>query len=62
MSKEELIHELVRAKITEARLKKGYEVKGVGTQKEYVPLDNKICSTDFTIWSDNLIDRDFVEK
>jgi len=41
MSKEELIHELVRAKITEARLKKGYEVKGVGAQKEYVPLDNK---------------------
>ena len=41
MSKEELIHELVRAKITEARLKKGYEVKGVGAQKEYLPLDNK---------------------
>ena len=40
MSKEELIHELVRAKITEARLKK-YEAKGVGPQKEYVPLDSK---------------------
>ena len=41
MSKEELIHELVQAKITEARLKKGYEVKGAGAQKEYVPLDSK---------------------
>ena len=41
MTKEELIHELVKAKIVEARLKKGYEVKGVGAQKEYIPLDNK---------------------
>lgn len=31
MSREELIHELVMAKITEARLKKGYEVKGDGS-------------------------------
>lgn len=31
MSKEELIQELVKARITEARLKKGYEVKGDGT-------------------------------
>ena len=31
MSKEELIHELIMAKINEARLKKGYEVKGDGT-------------------------------
>ena len=31
MTKEELIQELIRAKITEARLKKGYEVKGDGT-------------------------------
>lgn len=31
MSKEELIHELIMARITEARLKKGYEVKGDGT-------------------------------
>jgi len=28
MTKEELIQELIKAKITEARLKKGYEVKG----------------------------------
>ncbi len=31
MTKEELIHELVKARITEARLKKGYEVKGDGS-------------------------------
>ncbi len=31
MSKEQLIHELLKAKITEARLKKGYEVKGDGS-------------------------------
>ena len=31
MSKEELIQELVKARIAEARLKKGYEVKGDGS-------------------------------
>ena len=31
MTKEELIQELVKARITEARLKKGYKVKGDGT-------------------------------
>ena len=31
MSKEELIREVVQSKINEARLKKGYEVKGDGT-------------------------------
>lgn len=31
MTKEKLIQELVKARITEARLKKGYEVKGDGT-------------------------------
>ena len=31
MTKEQLIQELVKARITEARLKKGYEVKGDGT-------------------------------
>ena len=41
MSKEELIQELVRAKIVEARLKKGYEVKGAGAQKAFAPLDSK---------------------
>lgn len=38
MTKEELIRELVKARITEARLKKGYEVKGDGTVILY---DNK---------------------
>ncbi len=41
MTKAELIHELVKARIVEARLKRGYEVKGDGAQKEYIPLDNK---------------------
>ena len=31
MTKEDLIREVVKARITEARLKKGYEVKGDGT-------------------------------
>ena len=31
LTKEQLIQELVKARITEARLKKGYEVKGDGT-------------------------------
>lgn len=31
MTKEELIREIVRARIKEARLKKGYEVKGDGS-------------------------------
>ena len=41
MTKEELIRELVRSKIREARLKKGYEVKGVGVEKVFIPLNNK---------------------
>lgn len=41
MTKEELIEELMKSRIREARLKKGYIVKGVGAQKEYIPLDNK---------------------
>ena len=35
MSKEELIQELVKARIAEARLKKGYEVKGDGSIIHY---------------------------
>ena len=31
MTKDELIQELIKARIAEARLKKGYEVKGDGT-------------------------------
>ena len=41
MSKEELINELIKAKANELRAKKGYEVKGVGASKEFVPLNNK---------------------
>ncbi len=38
MTKEELIREIVRCKIREARLKKGYEVKGNGAEKVFIPL------------------------
>ena len=41
MTKEELIRELVRSKIREARLKKGSEVKGDGPEKVFIPLSNK---------------------
>ena len=41
MTKEELIHELVQAKIVEARLKKGYILKGAGAPKGYAPSDSK---------------------
>jgi transposase len=41
MSKEELINELIIAKANELRAKKGYEVKGVGASKEFVPLSNR---------------------
>ena len=41
MTKEELIQELVKARITEARLKKGYLVKGSGSQKEFVTGNGK---------------------
>ena len=41
MTKEELIEELMKSRIREARLKKGYLVKGVGADKEYILLDNK---------------------
>ena len=41
MTKEELIQEIIRAKINEERAKKGYAVKGVGAQKEYILLDSR---------------------
>ncbi len=41
MTKDELIRELVRSKIREARLKKGYEVKGDGAEKVFIPLSSK---------------------
>ena len=37
-TKKELIIELIKAKVAEARLKKGYEVKGDGRTKEYILL------------------------
>ncbi len=36
MTKEELIRELIKARINEARLKKGYAVKGDGLEKEHI--------------------------
>lgn len=41
MTREELIQELVLAKINEARAKKGYEVKGVSVEKEYIVYDSR---------------------
>ena len=41
MTREELMQELVLAKINEARAKKGYEVKGVGAEKEYIVYDSR---------------------
>lgn len=41
MSKEELIDALIMARINEARLKKGYSVKGSGVKKEYLPIDRE---------------------
>ena len=40
MTKEELIKELVKSRISEARLKKGYEVKGVGVDRTVTIFDN----------------------
>lgn len=41
MSKEQLIEELIKSKINEARAKKGYEVKGDGQNKEFISINNK---------------------
>lgn len=41
MSKEELIKALIQARITEARLKKGYEVKGDGSIIQYSNKNTK---------------------
>ncbi|MDE6969094.1 MAG: hypothetical protein K2P69_04895 [Eubacterium sp.] len=40
MTKEELIKELVKSRIREARLKKGYEVKGAGADRTVTIFDN----------------------
>lgn len=39
--KEELIDEVIKAKVGEARAKKGYDVKGGRVNKEFVILNNK---------------------
>lgn len=41
MSKEELIQQLIISKANELRAKKGYEVKGVGANKEFISLNSK---------------------
>jgi len=41
MTKEQLIEELIKSKINEARAKKGYEVKGDGQNKEFISINNK---------------------
>jgi len=41
MSQEQLIDEVIKARINEARAKKGYEVRGGGRSKEFRVLDNK---------------------
>ena len=40
MTKDELIKELVKSRIREQRLKKGYEVKGVGAGRTVTIFDN----------------------
>ncbi len=40
MTKDELIKELVKSRISEARLKKGYEVKGAGADRTVTIFDN----------------------
>lgn len=41
MSKEQLINLLIISKANELRAKKGYEVKGAGSKKEFIPLNKK---------------------
>ena len=41
LTKEELIRELMKSRIEQERLKKGYEVRGDGTTKEYIPIGSK---------------------
>lgn len=41
LSKEELLLELIKTKINEARLKKGYMVRGSGSAKEFFLPDSK---------------------
>ena len=40
MTRDELIGEIIKARINEARAKKGYVVKGDGAEKVYEPIGN----------------------
>ena len=40
MSKDELINEVIKARVAEERAKKGYLVKGDGQEKEFISLSN----------------------
>lgn len=41
MTKEDLLQQVIKLRINEQRLKKGYEVKGDGSEKVFLPLDSK---------------------
>ena len=41
MTKDQLIEELIKSKINEARAKEVYEVKGDGQNKEFISLSSK---------------------
>lgn len=41
LSKEELIDEVIKARVETERAKKGYTVKGGGAEKEYISLKNQ---------------------
>ena len=41
MTREELIGEIIKARINEARAKKGYLVKGDGAEKVFEPIGNR---------------------
>ena len=41
LSKEELIDEVILAKVNEERAKKGYVVRGGGPNKEYISINSK---------------------
>lgn len=40
LSKEQLIDEVIKARVEAERAKKGYKVKGVGQEKEFINLKN----------------------
>ncbi len=40
MNRDELLEELLKSKINEARAKKGYIVKGGGANKKFIPLNS----------------------